>query len=59
MAIGAAVQAGLYDGTVSGVMVMDIWQATLMRAFATQQLGDPTETQEQEGSDAEEYQETV
>ncbi len=38
---------------------MDIWQATLMRAFATQQLGDPTETQEQEGSDAEEYQENV
>jgi len=59
VAIGAAVQAGLYDGTVSGVMVMDIWQATLMRAFATQQLGDPTETQEQEGSDAEEYQENV
>ena len=57
MAIGAAVQAGLYEGTVSGVMVMDIWQATLMRAFATQQLGDPAETQEQEDSDAEEYQE--
>ena len=39
VAIGAAMQAGLYDGIVSGVMVMDIWQATLMRAFATQQLG--------------------
>ena len=39
VAIGAAIQAGLYDGLVSGVMVMDIWQATLMRAFATQQLG--------------------
>ena len=38
VAIGAAMQAGLYDGIVSGVMVMDIWQATLMRAFATQQL---------------------
>ena len=38
VAIGAAIQAGLYDGLVSGVMVMDIWQATLMRAFATQQL---------------------
>ena len=38
MAIGAAIQAGLYDGLVSGVMVMDIWQATLMRAFATKQL---------------------
>ncbi|CAL5225668.1 g8531 [Coccomyxa viridis] len=39
VAIGAAIQAGLYDGLVSGIMVMDIWQATLMRAFATQQLG--------------------
>ena len=38
VAIGAAIQAGLYDGLVSGVMVMDIWQATLMRAFATRQL---------------------
>ena len=38
VAIGAAIQAGIYDGLVSGVMVMDIWQATLMRAFATQQL---------------------
>lgn len=38
VAIGAAIQAGLYDGLVSGVMVLDIWQASLMRAFATQQL---------------------
>lgn len=39
VAIGAALQAGVYDGLVSGLMVMDIWQATLMRAFATQRLG--------------------
>jgi hypothetical protein len=39
VAIGAALQAGVYDGLVSGLMVLDIWQATLMRAFATQRLG--------------------
>ena len=36
VALGAAVQAGIYEGNVSDVMVMDIWQASLMRAYATQ-----------------------
>ena len=34
--MGAAVQAGIYEGAVSDLMVMDVWQASLMRAFATQ-----------------------
>jgi len=40
VALGAAIQAGLYEGSVSGLMVMDIWQATLMRAVATKKLKD-------------------
>ena len=40
VALGAAVQAGILQGDVSDVMVMDIWQASLMRAFAEQQLRD-------------------
>ena len=38
MALGAAVQAGILEGQVSDVMVLDVWQATLMRAFAKQRL---------------------
>jgi molecular chaperone DnaK len=38
VALGAAVQAGVLEGSVSGVMVMDIWQAALMRALAGGQL---------------------
>ncbi|PSC71655.1 molecular chaperone [Micractinium conductrix] len=34
VALGAAVQAGIYEGQVSDLMVMDVWQASLMRAFA-------------------------
>lgn len=36
VALGAAVQAGIYEGNVSDVMIMDIWQASLMRAYASQ-----------------------
>ena len=36
VAMGAAVQAGIYDGQFSDLMVMDVWQATLMRAYAKQ-----------------------
>jgi len=36
VALGAAVQAGIYEGQASELMVMDVWQASLMRAFATQ-----------------------
>jgi heat shock protein 1/8 len=34
VALGAAAQAGVLEGSVSGLMVMDVWQASLMRAFA-------------------------
>jgi molecular chaperone DnaK len=36
VALGAAVQAGVYQGSVGDLMVMDVWQASLMRAFAKQ-----------------------
>lgn len=38
VALGAAVQAGILEGQVSDVMVMDVWQANLMRALAQQRL---------------------
>ena len=38
VALGAAVQAGILEGQVSDVMVLDVWQASLMRAFAQQRL---------------------
>ena len=38
MALGAAIQAGILEGQVSDVMVMDVWQASLMRAIALRQL---------------------
>lgn len=38
VALGAAVQAGILEGQVSDVMVMDVWQANMMRAFARQRL---------------------
>ena len=38
VALGAAVQAGILEGQVSDVMVMDVWQANLMRALAHQRL---------------------
>lgn len=50
VALGAAVQAGVYEGQVSELMVMDVWQAQLMRAFAAQLARE----QGLEGSDVEE-----
>ena len=38
VALGAAVQAGILEGQVSDVMVLDVWQASLMRALAQQRL---------------------
>ena len=38
MALGAAVQAGILEGQVPDVMVLDVWQANLMRAFAKKRL---------------------
>ncbi|KAL4457798.1 hypothetical protein ABPG75_012663 [Micractinium tetrahymenae] len=53
VALGAAVQAGIYEGQVSDLMVMDVWQASLMRAFAQQQLAqEQGEQAEQDDDDA-------
>ncbi|KAG1666877.1 hypothetical protein FOA52_013510 [Chlamydomonas sp. UWO 241] len=38
VALGAAVQAGVLQGEVVGLMVMDQWQASLMRALAEMKL---------------------
>ena len=40
VALGAAVHAGILEGSVADVMVLDIWQASLLRALAKQQLRD-------------------
>ncbi|KAK9813400.1 hypothetical protein WJX73_006199 [Symbiochloris irregularis] len=40
VALGAAVQAGIFEGTVEDLHVMDVWQAALTRAFAAQHLTD-------------------
>merc|ERR1712226_8983 len=37
VAQGAAIQAGILDGQISNLFIMDVWQASLMRAFAKQQ----------------------
>ena len=44
VALGAAVQAGILEGQISDVMVMDVWQANLMRALAQKQLKQSDET---------------
>jgi len=68
VALGAAVQAGVYEGDLPDVMVMEVWQATLMRAFATQlekrkakeegeaegSKGDRDDDDEEEGEEEEE-----
>ena len=38
--MGAAIQAGIYEGTIQGLAVMDVWQAALARAFAADRLAD-------------------
>ena len=49
VALGAAVQAGILEGQVSNVMVMDIWQASLMRAYAKQRLKEDKELARAQG----------
>ena len=49
VALGAAVQAGILEGQVSDVMVLDVWQANLMRAFARQRLQQDGELAAQAG----------
>eukprot|EP01023_Acetabularia_acetabulum_P006605 TRINITY_DN12744_c0_g1_i2.p1 TRINITY_DN12744_c0_g1~~TRINITY_DN12744_c0_g1_i2.p1 ORF type:complete len:201 (+),score=39.41 TRINITY_DN12744_c0_g1_i2:29-604(+) len=40
VALGAAIYANVLVGEVKGFMVMDVWQANLMRALATRKLKD-------------------
>ncbi|MEW5299539.1 MAG: hypothetical protein WDW36_002546 [Sanguina aurantia] len=46
VALGAAVQAAILQGDISNVMVMDQWQASLMRALAQVQLKSSPETKQ-------------
>ena len=39
VAEGAAVQAGIFQGDINSLYVMDTWQASLMRAFAEREIG--------------------
>jgi heat shock protein 1/8 len=48
VALGAAVQAGIYQGQVGDLMVMDVWQASLMRAFAQHMEKQEARQQQQE-----------
>ncbi|GAB4820667.1 hypothetical protein N2152v2_007713 [Parachlorella kessleri] len=48
VALGAAVQAGIYQGQVADLMVMDVWQASLMRALA-QHMEQQRQAQQGEG----------
>ncbi|KAG2438835.1 hypothetical protein HXX76_005375 [Chlamydomonas incerta] len=49
VALGAAVQAGILQGEITNLMVMDQWQASLMRALAKLQLrSDPRVRQQLE-----------
>lgn len=38
VALGAAVYAGVLSGHISDLMLMDVWQAALMRALAENEL---------------------
>lgn len=54
VALGAAVQAGIYEGTVPGVTVMDVWQAALARAFAADRLAKGHDSEPDSDSDFDE-----
>ncbi len=49
VALGAAVQAGILQGEVSDMMVLDVWQASLMRAMAQLQLRQSQQAQDKVG----------
>lgn len=49
VALGAAVQAGIFEGSVTDLMVMDVWQASLMRAFAKLKYEEENGVQKQDG----------
>lgn len=38
VAAGAAICAGMRDGSMGDLMVMDVWQAALMRALAAKNV---------------------
>ena len=38
VAEGAAIQAGIYQGEINNMYVMDTWQASLMRAIALREV---------------------
>lgn len=38
VALGAGIQAGIFQGEIEDVMIMDPWKASLMRAFASKAL---------------------
>lgn len=46
VALGAAVYAGVLSGHISDLMVMEVWQAALMRALAENELKTNKETRE-------------
>lgn len=46
VASGAAVYAGVLSGHISELMVMDVWQAALMRALAENELKTNQDTRE-------------
>ena len=52
VALGAAVQAGIYEGIVGDAGVVDVWQAALGRALAQQHLQDDDEDYSDEDSDS-------
>ena len=47
-------QAGILEGQVSDVMVLSVWQASLMRAFAKQRLREDDQLAASAGLDPEE-----
>ena len=58
VALGAAVQAGILEGQVSDVMVLDVWQASLMRAFAKQRLRQDQQLAAEAGQDPDQLQDS-
>ncbi|KAL3139986.1 hypothetical protein ABBQ38_004272 [Trebouxia sp. C0009 RCD-2024] len=58
VALGAAVQAGILEGQVSDVMVLNVWQASLMRAFAKQRLRQDDELAGSAGLDPEQLEDS-
>lgn len=46
VATGAAVYAGVLSGHIEDLMVLDVWQAALMRAFAKSELKNNAATRE-------------